>query len=69
MGIYRRALCMCYDSIAMCESTMRIIEAIKAIPYGTVSSYRAVAWAAGIQNGARQVARTLHSMSESQHAA
>ena len=48
----------------MKESTLRIAEAIKAIPRGKVSSYRNVAWAAGIPNGARQTVRVLHSLSE-----
>jgi methylated-DNA-protein-cysteine methyltransferase-like protein len=48
----------------MTESTMRIIEAIKAIPKGRVSSYRDVALAAGFPNGARQTVRVLHSLSE-----
>jgi methylated-DNA-protein-cysteine methyltransferase-like protein len=48
----------------MTESTIRIIEAIKAIPRGRVSSYRDVALAAGIPNGARQTVRVLHSLSE-----
>ena len=46
------------------ETTIRLINAIKAIPRGRVSSYRNVAWAAGIQNGARQTVRVLHSLSE-----
>ena len=45
------------------EGTIRIIEAIKAIPKGKVSSYRDVALAAGIPNGARQTVRVLHSLS------
>ena len=48
----------------MTETTLRIIEAVKAIPKGKVSSYRDVALAAGIQNGARQTVRVLHSLSE-----
>jgi len=48
----------------MTESTLRIIQAIKAIPKGKVSSYRDVALAAGLPNGARQVVRVLHSLSE-----
>jgi methylated-DNA-protein-cysteine methyltransferase-like protein len=50
----------------MTESTRRIIEAIRAIPPGKVSCYRDVGIRAGLPNGARQVARILHSMSESQ---
>jgi methylated-DNA-protein-cysteine methyltransferase-like protein len=51
----------------MQEATARIIAAIKAIPAGKVSSYRDVALSVGIPNGARQVARILHSMSKSQN--
>jgi methylated-DNA-protein-cysteine methyltransferase-like protein len=46
------------------ETTWRIIEAIRAVPRGRVASYRDLAFAAGLPNGARQVARVLHSMSE-----
>jgi len=49
---------------AVTDSTLRIIEAIKAIPKGKVSSYRDVALAAGFPNGARQTVRVLHSLSE-----
>ena len=48
----------------MTESTLRIIHAIKSIPAGKVSSYRNVALAAGLPNGARQTVRVLHSLSE-----
>jgi methylated-DNA-protein-cysteine methyltransferase-like protein len=48
----------------MTESTTRIIQAIKSIPRGKVSSYRDVALAAGLPNGARQTVRVLHSLSE-----
>jgi methylated-DNA-protein-cysteine methyltransferase-like protein len=48
----------------MTENTIRIIQALKAIPKGKVSSYRDVALAAGIPNGARQTVRVLHSLSE-----
>jgi methylated-DNA-protein-cysteine methyltransferase-like protein len=48
----------------MTEITLRIVNAVKAIPHGKVSSYRDVARAAGIPNGARQTVRVLHSMSE-----
>ncbi|QQO10006.1 MGMT family protein [Breznakiella homolactica] len=51
----------------MTETTFCIIQAIKAVPAGRVSSYRNIAWKAGLSNGARQVARILHSMSESQN--
>jgi len=48
----------------MTESTLAIIRAIKAIPKGKVSSYRDLALAAGLPNGARQVVRVLHSLTE-----
>ena len=48
----------------MTESTLRLVQAIKAIPRGKVSSYRDVALAAGLPNGARQTVRVLHSLSE-----
>jgi len=48
----------------MTEGTQKLIQAIKAIPKGKVSSYRDVALAAGIPNGARQTVRVLHSLSE-----
>ena len=48
----------------MTESTGRIIETILAIPKGKVSCYRDIAARAGVPNGARQVVRVLHSMSE-----
>ena len=48
----------------MTESTARIIKAIRAVPKGKVSCYRDIALAAGLPNGARQVVRALHSMSE-----
>ena len=48
----------------MTDTTLRIIEVIKAIPKGKVSSYRDVALAAGLPNGARQTVRVLHSLSE-----
>jgi len=48
----------------MTDNTRKIIEQILAVPCGKVSSYGAVAAKAGLPNGARQVVRTLHSMSE-----
>ena len=48
----------------MTESTIRLVRAIKAIPKGRVSSYRDVALAAGLPNGARQTVRVLHTLSE-----
>jgi methylated-DNA-protein-cysteine methyltransferase-like protein len=49
----------------MLESTLRIINTIRAIPEGKVASYRDIAITAGLPNGARQVVRVLHSMAES----
>jgi len=46
------------------ENTLRIVEAIKAIPVGRVSSYGNIARRAGLPNGARQTVRVLHSLSE-----
>ncbi|MDR1230752.1 MAG: MGMT family protein [Spirochaetaceae bacterium] len=48
----------------MTESTLRIIEAVRAVPPGKVSCYRDIARVAGLPNGARQVVRILHSMTE-----
>ena len=48
----------------MTECTLRIIEAIKSIPRGKVSSYGGIARIAGLPNGARQTVRVLHSLSE-----
>jgi len=48
----------------MTESTGRIINAIRAVPSGKVSCYRDIARVAGLPNGARQVVRVLHAMSE-----
>ena len=48
----------------MTENTLRIVEAIKAIPAGSVSSYGDIARRAGLPNGARQTVRVLHSLSE-----
>ncbi|MDR2485286.1 MAG: MGMT family protein [Treponema sp.] len=47
----------------MTKETARIIEAIKAVPAGKVSSYRDIAAVAGVPNGARQVVRILHALS------
>ena len=44
--------------------TFRIVQAIKAIPVGKVSSYGKIAMAACLRNGARQTVRVLHSLSE-----
>jgi methylated-DNA-protein-cysteine methyltransferase-like protein len=54
------------ERIVMTESSRRIAAAIRAIPPGKVSSYRDVALAAGMPNGARQTAWILHSLTESQ---
>jgi methylated-DNA-protein-cysteine methyltransferase-like protein len=48
----------------MTNATERILAEILALPKGRVSSYSAIAVRAGIPNGARQVARALHSLSE-----
>jgi methylated-DNA-protein-cysteine methyltransferase-like protein len=48
----------------MTESTGRIITAIRAVPRGKVSCYRDIARVSGLPNGARQVVRVLHAMSE-----
>ncbi|MDR0720607.1 MAG: MGMT family protein [Treponema sp.] len=48
----------------MTETTALIIKLIKAIPKGKVLSYGMIARSAGLKNGARQVVRVLHSMSE-----
>jgi len=48
----------------MTELTQKIINQIKAIPKGKVSSYRDIALKAGLVNGARQTVRVLHSMAE-----
>ena len=48
----------------MKDSSKRIIKAIRGIPAGQVMSYGEVARKAGLPNGARMVARILHSSSE-----
>jgi len=47
----------------MTENTERVVAVLKAIPFGRVMSYGEVAAVAGLPNGARQVARLLHSLS------
>ncbi|MDR0569571.1 MAG: MGMT family protein [Spirochaetaceae bacterium] len=47
----------------MTQTTARIIEAIRNVPPGGTASYRDIGLIAGLPNGARQVARILHSMS------
>jgi methylated-DNA-protein-cysteine methyltransferase-like protein len=44
--------------------TQRIIVQIRAVPYGQVASYKEIGNLAGLANGARQVARILHSLSD-----
>ncbi len=51
----------------MTEATERILAAIRAVPAGRVAAYGDVARAAGLPNGARQVARVLHALSRSQN--
>ena len=48
------------------EITLRLEALIRSIPKGKVASYSSIARAAGIPNGARQVARLLHSRAASQ---
>ena len=48
----------------MTDSTRRIVEQILAVPFGKVSCYRDIGVRAGLPNGARQVARVLHSLSK-----
>lgn len=53
----------CFYTAAMGSSQL-IIEVLRGIPRGRVASYGSVAAQAGLMNGARQVARLLHSSSE-----
>jgi methylated-DNA-protein-cysteine methyltransferase-like protein len=46
------------------EVTRRIVEAIRAVKPGAVSSYGGIARQAGLVNGARQVVRVLHTLAE-----
>ena len=48
----------------MTDCTRRIMEQILAVPRGRVCCYRDIALKAGLPNGARQVVRALHSLSE-----
>ena len=48
----------------MTQTNQNIIEQILSIPEGKVSSYGDIAKRAGLPNGARQVVRVLHSMTE-----
>ncbi|HAX37780.1 MAG TPA: DNA methyltransferase [Spirochaetaceae bacterium] len=50
----------------MTETSQRLIAAIKAIATGSINSYGRIAAAIGLPNGARQVARLLHSCSTEQ---
>ncbi|MCG8550602.1 MAG: MGMT family protein [Desulfobacterales bacterium] len=43
--------------------TQDVVEIIKSIPEGKVSTYGTIALMAGHSNGARQVTRIIHSMS------
>ncbi len=45
-------------------ASRRIIDLVRAIPRGKVASYGQIAAMAGLPNGARQVARLLHSSSD-----
>ncbi|MBB5888277.1 MGMT family protein [Lactovum miscens] len=51
------------DFAQLKRDTRRIIQEIKAIPYGTVASYKEIGNLAGLVNAGRQVARILHSLS------
>ena len=62
----RGALCYTTTMKALQESTLRILAAIRAVPAGRVSCYRDIGFAAGLPNGARQVARILHAMGETE---
>jgi methylated-DNA-protein-cysteine methyltransferase-like protein len=48
----------------MTEGTRRIVKAIRAVPPGRVSCYRDIALVAGFPNGARQVVRVLHTLTD-----
>ena len=48
----------------MTDISRRIMEEILAVPKGKVCCYRDIALKAGLPNGARQVVRVLHSLSE-----
>lgn len=55
---------MVKDFDCLKPETQRILEEVRAVPYGQVSSYREIAVRAGLVNGARQVARALNGLSE-----
>jgi methylated-DNA-protein-cysteine methyltransferase related protein len=46
------------------EATRRIIDTLRKVPRGKVTSYGTIAILAGLPNGARQVVRVLHSSAE-----
>jgi methylated-DNA-protein-cysteine methyltransferase-like protein len=48
----------------MREPSRRVVDLICAIPRGRVATYGQIAVMAGLPNGARQVARLLHSSSD-----
>jgi methylated-DNA-protein-cysteine methyltransferase-like protein len=48
----------------MTEVTRRIIKVIRAVKPGAVSGYGDIARQAGMANGARQVVRVLHTLTE-----
>jgi methylated-DNA-protein-cysteine methyltransferase-like protein len=48
----------------MTEVTGHIVKAIRAVKPGAVSSYGDIARRAGLVNGARQVVRVLHTLTE-----
>ena len=48
----------------MTDCTRRIVKQILEVPRGRVCSYGIIALKAGLPNGARQVVRVLHSLSE-----
>lgn len=52
---------------SMKESTNKIIQWIRRIPYGKVCTYGTVALRAGNPRGARQVSRVLHSLTEKEN--
>jgi len=49
--------------MAYAPFTQRVIDIIKAIPHGKVSTYGAIAALAGSRRAARQVVRVLHTCS------
>jgi methylated-DNA-protein-cysteine methyltransferase-like protein len=49
--------------VTMLEPSRRVVDLIRSIPRGRVATYGQIAVMAGMPNGARQVARLLHSSS------